>query len=61
MFLAKGHGAEAVGAVFVEVRGAFFVELAAGEEEGEAGGEGNVGVDFVAEFAGESEEGGWHC
>ena len=31
MFLAKGQGTEAVGAVFVEERGAFFVDLAAGE------------------------------
>ena len=59
-FFAILHGAEAIGAVFVEERGAFVVELAAGEQESEVGGKGNVSVYFVPEFAGESEECGWH-
>ena len=41
----------------VEERGAFFVELTAGAEEGEVGREGGVGVDFIAELAGKIEEG----
>ena len=31
-----------------------------GEQEGEAGGENEVCAEFVAEFKGEREEGGWH-
>lgn len=44
--------------MFIEKWGAFFVDLAAGEQEGEAAGQG--GVDFVAKFAGKSKERGWH-
>lgn len=46
--------------MFVEEWGAFVVYLAAGEQEGEVGGKGNVSVDLVPQFAGESEECGWH-
>ena len=49
-----------VGSVSVDERRAFFVDLTAGEQEGEAGGEGEMSVDFVAEFAREGEEGGRH-
>ena len=59
-FLAELQGAETVGAMLVEEWGAFVVYLAAGGKEGEVGGEGDVCVDLVAEFAGESEECGWH-
>ena len=46
--------------MFVEERGALFVELAAGAEEGEAGREGGVGVNFIAELTGKGEEGEGH-
>ena len=42
-FSAQGQGALVVGSVLVEEWGAFFVEAAAGAEEGEAGGKGDVG------------------
>lgn len=60
LFVAESQGAEALVAVFVDEWGAFFVELAAGMQEGEAGRKGNMNVYFVSEFAGESEECGWH-
>ncbi len=47
-----------VDAVFVEERGAFFVDLAAGEKKVEVGGESEVDVDLVAKFAGKSEKSG---
>lgn len=46
--------------MFVEKWGAFFVDLAAGEQKGGAAGQGGVDVDFVAKFAGKSKERGWH-
>ena len=46
--------------MFVEEPGAFFVELVAGAEEAEAGGESGVGQDFIAQLAGKSDEGDWH-
>ena len=57
VFLEPCLGAQMVRAVSIEEWGAFFVELAAGAEEGEAGGEGGVVEDFIAELAGKSEEG----
>lgn len=60
LFFAESQGANAVDAIFVDERGAFFLELAAGVQEGEAGGKGNISVDLVPEFTGESEQCGWH-
>ena len=60
MFSAEGQGADAVDTVFVEERGAFCVHLVIGTQEGKARRKGEVKVDFVAELAGESEEGDWH-
>lgn len=60
LFPVEFPGADAVDGVFVEEPGAFFFELAAGEQEGDSGRKGDVSEDLVAEFSEERQESYWH-